>query len=102
MNGISLEVFLSFIVKYFQKHIDDCISLNKHINYNPKSILQEWAQQNKLPIPTYTDLYKTGEDHSPIFTVTVNVEGYPPVEGQATNKLTAQKEAAKNFINAKK
>ncbi len=102
LDSNSIEPVKSFIIRYFQKHIDECISLNKHINYNPKSMLQEWAQQNKLPIPTYTDLYKTGEDHNPVFTVTVNVEGYNPVQGQGANKLTAQKEAAKNFINSNK
>jgi ribonuclease-3 len=59
-----------------------------------KSILQEWAQGRRLPLPRYLEVAREGPDHAPRFTAEVQVEGVEPVRGQGANKREAEQAAA--------
>lgn len=61
---------------------------------NPKSALQEWAQGQGLPLPTYTIVERTGSDHAPTFTVEVVVKGYEPVRATGRSRQEAEKASA--------
>ncbi|MEZ4711640.1 MAG: ribonuclease III [Caldilineaceae bacterium] len=61
---------------------------------NPKNELQEWAQQQGLPRPTYRIIGKDGPDHAPVFEVEVEVEGEAPARATAGSKREAQTLAA--------
>jgi ribonuclease-3 len=65
----------------------------------PKTFVQEWAQDKHLPVPEYIITAKTGTDHNPFFTCKIHVNGFPNCTGQGQNKKTAEKAAALNFIN---
>ncbi|MDC7681917.1 ribonuclease III [Asticcacaulis sp. BYS171W] len=65
---------------------------------NPKSHLQEWAAQQKLPAPKYEVVKREGPDHAPIFTVAVGLEGYDPVSATGKSRQDAEKAAALRFI----
>lgn len=59
-----------------------------------KSLLQEWAQGRRLPLPRYLEVAREGPDHAPRFTAEVQIEGVPPERGQGANKREAEQAAA--------
>jgi ribonuclease-3 len=59
-----------------------------------KSVLQEWAQGKRLPLPRYLEIAREGPDHAPRFTAEVQVEGVEPERGQGANKRAAEQAAA--------
>ena len=61
---------------------------------NPKSALQEWAQGQGRPLPTYRIAERTGSDHAPTFTIEVTVEGFEPLSAQGRSRQDAEKAAA--------
>jgi ribonuclease III len=61
---------------------------------DPKSVLQEWAQGRRLPLPRYLEVTREGPDHAPRFTAEVQIEGVPPERGQGANKRAAEQAAA--------
>jgi len=65
---------------------------------DPKSALQEWAQGEGLPAPTYRHDTRSGPDHAPVFTATVHVEGRKPSEGTGPSKQDAERAAARAML----
>jgi len=61
---------------------------------NPKSALQEWAQAQGRPLPTYRIADRSGSDHAPTFTVEVAVDGVEPLSAQGRSRQDAEKAAA--------
>ena len=59
-----------------------------------KSILQEWAQGRRLPLPRYVEIAREGPDHKPRFTAEVQIEGVAPERGHGANKREAEQAAA--------
>jgi ribonuclease-3 len=59
-----------------------------------KSILQEWAQGRKLPLPRYVEIAREGPDHKPRFTAEVQIDGVAPERGEGANKRAAEQAAA--------
>lgn len=61
---------------------------------NYKSRLLEFAQGRALGIPRYVTVDESGPDHSPVFTVEVQVGGIPVGIGSGGNKKAAEQAAA--------
>ena len=59
-----------------------------------KSILQEWAQGRRLPLPRYIEVSREGPDHEPRFTSEVQIDGVAPERGHGANKRAAEQAAA--------
>jgi ribonuclease-3 len=59
-----------------------------------KSILQEWAQGRRLPLPRYVEVSREGPDHKPRFTAEVQIDGVAPERGEGDNKRAAEQAAA--------
>lgn len=59
-----------------------------------KSVLQEWAQGQGLPLPCYAEIAREGPDHAPRFTAQVVVEGLASAQGEGSNKRAAEQSAA--------
>jgi ribonuclease-3 len=59
-----------------------------------KSVLQEWAQGRRLPLPRYSEIAREGPDHAPRFTAEVEIDGIEPERGQGANKRQAEQAAA--------
>ena len=64
----------------------------------PKTALQEWTMKKKLPLPTYTVLERSGQDHAPCFTVQLTIQGYPAMTAQGSSKKAAEQTLAQNFL----
>jgi ribonuclease-3 len=65
---------------------------------DPKTLLQEWAQARGLPTPLYRETARSGPDHAPEFTISVEVPGYPLAEAKGFAKRLAEQAAAAAFI----
>lgn len=65
---------------------------------DPKTALQEWAQARGLPPPLYREMSRSGPDHAPEFTISVEVPGYPNAEAKGFAKRIAEQAAAAAFI----
>ena len=59
-----------------------------------KSVLQEWAQGRRLPLPHYIEIAREGPDHAPHFTAEVQIDGVAPERGHGANKRAAEQAAA--------
>ncbi|QTL02381.1 ribonuclease III [Aquabacter sp. L1I39] len=65
---------------------------------DPKTVLQEWAQGRGLPPPVYREVGRSGPDHAPLFSISVELPGLDPAEAQGQSKQAAQKAAASAFL----
>lgn len=63
-----------------------------------KSALQEWAQGKGLPLPLYKVESISGPEHSPLFVVSVQVEGFAKVISSGISKKKSEQQAAKAFL----
>ncbi|MDA0785326.1 MAG: ribonuclease III [Proteobacteria bacterium] len=61
---------------------------------DPKTALQEWAQAGGRGLPSYHELAREGQDHAPLFTVEVRIEGVEPVQSVGPSKRAAERDAA--------
>jgi len=64
---------------------------------SPKAQLQEWAQGEKLPLPSYRMLEVTGPEHRRDFVVEVEVAG-TSARGTGQSKREAQESAAAKLL----
>lgn len=62
-----------------------------------KTLLQEWAQSEKRPLPIYRVLEETGPEHRRDFVVEVEVEG-TVARGSGASKREAQEQAATRLL----
>ncbi|MBV8848660.1 MAG: ribonuclease III [Methylobacteriaceae bacterium] len=65
---------------------------------DPKTALQEWAQARGLPTPVYKTQERSGPDHAPRFTISVEVDGFPAISADAGSKRAAEQGAAEAFL----
>jgi ribonuclease-3 len=63
-----------------------------------KTALQEWAQGQGLPTPSYLEVGRSGPDHAPVFRVAAHVQGLSDGIGEGRSKRLAEQEAAENFL----
>jgi ribonuclease-3 len=66
---------------------------------DPKTTLQEWAQGQAKPLPTYAVVDRKGPDHAPVFTVQVVVTGLDPVSATGRSRQDAEKAAARALLD---
>jgi ribonuclease-3 len=71
----------------------------EHPLRDPKTLLQEWAQARGLPAPLYRETARSGPDHAPEFTISVEVPGFPHAEARGFAKRLAEQAAAAAFIS---
>lgn len=91
-----LEAVNAFIMPIFEKYIDEIVNL--HFLDDTKSLLQEWAQGQKLPSPIYVKISETGPDHAKSFEMEVRINNIPYGRGQGSSKQIAEKDAAKTAL----
>ena len=66
---------------------------------DPKTLLQEYLQSHRLPLPHYTVIAIEGEAHQQIFTVRCQVDGLEQKTlGKGTSRRRAEQEAAQAML----
>lgn len=88
-----LEAASAFIHRLWQKDI-----AIPEAPADPKTVLQEWAQGQGLPLPQYKVVEHTGPAHAPKFVIEVTVKGHPPATAEGDSKRAAQKTAAQLLL----
>lgn len=63
-----------------------------------KTTLQEWAQGRGLEPPNYVLAARTGPDHAPEFTISVQVGKFEPLSATGASKKIAEHKAAEKFL----
>ena len=66
---------------------------------HPKSILQEYSLDKYKLLPNYKVINKSGDDHNPIYTVSVNIKNFDSVLGYGSNLKNAEQDAALNLLD---
>jgi ribonuclease-3 len=85
-----LEAARSFVQRHWSERLAAAIEPPR----DAKTALQEWAQGRGLPLPVYRVISRTGPDHAPEFTVSVEVEGQASDRGTGASKRLAEQAAA--------
>ena len=63
-----------------------------------KTTLQEWAQARGLEPPNYVEVERTGPDHAPMFTISVQLGKFDAVSASGPSKKLAEHKAAERFL----
>lgn len=66
---------------------------------DPKTALQEWAQARSLPTPSYEIIAREGQDHAPIFTIGLKLQGQPDMQAKGKSRREAEKLAAQAMLD---
>ena len=66
---------------------------------HPKSILQEFCLHQYNTLPKYSILNKSGNEHQPIYEVSVYVKNHNVVSAKGTNLKKAEEAAATKLLN---
>jgi ribonuclease-3 len=90
-----LDCARAFFLKFWAEEFE---RVDEPLSKDPKTQLQEWAQGRGLPLPNYEIVSREGPDHAPCFTVSVEVEGFPPEQAQGRSRQDAEKAAAQVML----
>ena len=100
IGALYLDQGLSGAQSFIEEHWTPLLHQDITPPKDNKTLLQEWAQAQGLPLPEYTETQRTGPDHAPEFTIEVLVQGYSPQQANGTSKRDAQQQAAKKLLKA--
>ena len=78
--------------------IGESIISSKPVKH-PKTILQEYCLDKFKSLPKYKMLNKSGDDHNPLFTVSVNIENFETVCAKGGNLKSAEELAALKLLD---
>jgi ribonuclease III len=83
-----------FIERFFGEHV----GLAQLERNDAKTTLQEWAQGRGLDPPAYIEVERTGPDHAPEFTISVQLGKFEPLTATGPSKKLAEHKAAERFL----
>jgi ribonuclease-3 len=69
-----------------------------HNQKDPKTLLQEFLQARKLPLPNYTVIDTKGQAHNQTFTVECEVEGMDSIISVGSSRRKAEQKAAEQAL----
>ena len=78
--------------------INNQLITNKPLKH-PKSLLQEYCLQRFKTLPRYSILNKFGNEHNPIFEVSVNIDNYDTVSAKGSSLKNAEEAAAIKLLD---
>lgn len=82
------------VLEWYAPMLDALPALHK-VGKDPKTRLQEWLQARQRPLPVYTLLSETGEEHDKTFRVACTLaEPDVSAEGVAQSRRAAEQQAA--------
>jgi ribonuclease-3 len=95
------EVARKKIIEWYEPMLQSLSSASSH--KDPKTLLQEYLQSQRLPLPEYKVEAIEGEAHQQLFTVSCKVEGIEDKSlGKGTSRRRAEQDAAQAMLNVLK
>lgn len=98
LGAMFLDGGISPCRRFVRKHWKNRVKESVKPPEDPKSELQEWVQSKWKILPFYRVIEKSGTEHSPLFQVSVQVEGIGTAIGSGSSKKNAEKEAAQKLL----
>ena len=93
----NIDTVKDLILKWFESRLN---TIEPGISQkDPKTRLQERLQSRKQPLPLYEVIEIKGEAHNQRFTMSCEIEGLNPVEGQGTSRRKAEQVAAEKMLD---
>lgn len=93
-----MEEARNLIIRFYQSRLEDDL-LSENLK-DHKTLLQEYLQSKKRPLPEYQLIRVEGEEHEQIFFVSCKVSGVKKMtEGHASNRRKAEQQAAEAMLN---
>jgi ribonuclease-3 len=89
-----------FVRRVIEQHINFDTIINTLDNY--KSLLLEFAQANKMEIPTYRVVEEKGPGHDKTFEIEVFVDNQPISTGSGKSKKKEEQQAARKALGIMK
>jgi len=101
LGAIYLDLGYDEAKKFVEKYVLSMLPeiLEKALHVDPKSHLQEIAQEKYLTTPTYEVLKESGSDHNKSYTVGAYIGTAQVGTGTGSSKKKAQQEAAENALS---
>ncbi|KCZ54941.1 hypothetical protein HY29_01675 [Hyphomonas beringensis] len=94
IGAIYQDAGLSQARKFIEKGWAPQFSAAPSETKDPKTLLQEWAQGQGLPLPDYTVLSRSGPDHQPTYEVEASVTDRGSAVAAGSSKRDAERNAA--------
>lgn len=98
IGAIYLDGGIAAVQKMVMRHWQEAVTAMETPPREAKTQLQEWMQAQGLPAPEYKIVKEEGPSHAPVFTIEVDIEGFPCIRASATSKKKAEKKAATQVI----
>lgn len=89
-----LEPARAFIAQHWEKRAEAVAGLLR----SAKTELQEWLAQRDGLRPSYAVVSREGPDHEPVFTVSVEADGFAAINGVGPSRQSAEQAAATAFL----
>lgn len=86
-----------FTKRVIERYVDFDSIINSLDNF--KSLLLEFAQAQKMQIPTYEVIAETGPGHDKTFEIEASVDNKPVARGKGKNKKEAEQLAARRALD---
>jgi len=98
IGALYLDAGLGAVEAFVNPLLEDVRELILTKIHDPKSLLQEWVQAQKMAAPRYRTVSMTGPDHAREFDVEVEVDGKVVGIGRGSSKHIAEHTAAQNAM----
>ena len=99
IGAIYLDSGLKSCAKFIKKKIIDKELIHSKPLKHPKSILQEYSLNTYQTLPKYSILNKYGNEHKPIYEVSVSINNDNVVSAKGTSLKNAEEAAASKLLN---
>ena len=100
IGAVYLDSGLSAVEKFVHPFLEETQDYILEEIHDPKSVLQEWAQAEKLGAPQYVTISSIGPDHAKVFEVEVRIQGLAYGRGHGSSKHVAARIAAQTALEA--
>lgn len=100
IGALYLDAGLSAVEAFVHPLLEESQDFILEEIHDPKSVLQEWAQAEKMGAPQYVTVSATGPDHAKVFEVEVRIQGMAYGRGHGSSKHVAARIAAQTALEA--
>ena len=99
IGAIYIDTGLNNCKNFIVNNVVDKDSIYSKPLKHPKSMLQEYCLNQFNILPKYSVLNKTGNEHQPIYEVSVYIENHDIVSATGSNLKNAEEAAATKLLN---